>query len=560
MTSSSAEAFIAPYQSLHQLSLQLNQRPFLTQPLSDGGLRVYSYQTTFDTVCRLANALRQGGLKPGHRIGILSKNCAEWFILDWAAQMAGLITVPLYPTQTADRLNEALKAVPVHWLFIGKLDDPALAGTLDVDQLITASLPYETIETNLNWSTLTANEPLPEHEWVIPAPSDIMTIHFTSGTSGKAQGVKLSYGAYHYACQNTRTAMKVTPEDRFLSYLPAAHIAERMMIQGNAVYSGAQLFFANDLSTFAADLKRAQPTAFMSVPRLWKNFQTAIHAKLPPSLVNTLLAIPGLNRLFGRLVRRLLGLSHARLTGSGAAAMPIDLLTWYEKLGIPISEAWGMTETCGLATMNYPFQSIAKGTVGQPVPQTEIRVSNEGELLIRSPGLFSGYFNDDDATQAAFNDAGFFHTGDIGQWQDPQQGWALTGRLRDPFKTSKGKFVNPGPIETRLQQEPLIDLACVFGENQPQPIAAVQLNQPPERIQGLTEVLENALATINRSLDSHEQLSALLVSDKAWTVESGWLTPTQKVRRRPISAHYHDIQTHPESHSVILVKAPSPLR
>ncbi|EAR10886.1 AMP-binding protein [Reinekea sp. MED297] len=547
---------MSPYQSLQQLSLQLNQRPFLTQPLSDGHIRVYSYREAFDTVSRLAGGLRQRGLEPGQRIGILSKNCAEWFILDWAAQMAGLITVPLYPTQTAEHLNEALKAVPVHWLFIGKLDDPTLADALEVSHLTTANLPYETIGTDLDWATLTASEPLPETEWVVPTTSDIMTIHFTSGTSGKAQGVKLSYGAYHYACQNTRSAMQVTPEDRFLSYLPAAHIAERMMIQGNAVYSGAQLFFANDLSTFAADLKRAQPTAFMSVPRLWKNFQTAIHAKLPPSLVNALLAIPGVNRLFGRLVRRLLGLSHARLTGSGAAAMPIDLLTWYEKLGIPISEAWGMTETCGLATMNYPFQSRSKGTVGRPVPQTEIRVSHEGELLIRSPGLFSGYFNDDEATTAAFTEEGYFHTGDLGQWQDNQTGWALTGRLRDPFKTSKGKFVNPGPIETRLQQEPLIDLACVFGENQGQPVAAVQLNQPPGRINGLTEILENTLVSINGRLDSHEKLSALLVSDKAWTVESGWLTPTQKVRRRPISEHYQNIHTHPENHSVILIKAP----
>lgn len=555
MTENTADAFLAPFQSLHQLSDTLADRPFMTQPIENDALRVFSYRDTFEQVARVAGAFRQQGLAPGAHIGLLSKNCAEWFIVDWAAQMAGLVTVPLFPTQSPKRLNEALQSVPLALLFIGKLDDPTLASALETDDLTTVSLPYDTVDTDVSWSSLLAANPLPQEDWVLPDPTDIMTIHFTSGTSGAAKGVKLSYGAYHYACRNTRSAMAVSPEDRFLSYLPAAHIAERMMIQGNAVYSGAQLFFANSLATFANDLKRAQPTAFMSVPRLWKNFQTAIHSKLPPVLVNTLLSIPGINRLFGKLVRRLLGLSHARLTGSGAAAMPVELLAWYEKLGIPIAEAWGMTETCGLATMNFPFESDAKGSVGRPVPETDIRLNSDGELTIRSPGLFSGYLDDDAATRAAFDQDGYFRTGDRGRWNAQKNGWELTGRLRDQFKTSKGKFINPGPIETQLQQEPLIDLACVFGELQPQPVAAIQLSEAPQAIDKLTEQLLETLARINSSLDPHERLSALMVSDKAWSVDSGLLTPTQKVRRANVSQRFLPQLPSTIEHPVIWLKS-----
>ena len=365
-----------------------------------------------------------------------------------------------------------------------------------------------------------------------------MTIHFTSGTSGNEKGVAITYGAYHYACQNAISTMTVTPRDRLMSYLPLAHIAERMMIEGNAIFSGARVFFAHSLTTFAHDLQNAKPTAFMSVPRLWKNFQTAIHAKIPPALLNTLLAIPGVNLLTRWLIRRVLGLTNARLTGSGAAAMPVDLLKWYEKIGIPISEAWGLTETCGLSAMNYPYRSERAGTIGDAVPGTTMKVSDQGELLIKSIGVFQGYVNDEDANQIAFDEDGFFRTGDIAEWDHRIKGWRLSGRKNDTFKSSKGKFINPAHIETLLLMHPLVEQGCVIGEGRKQPIAIVQLANATPPNASTEQALLELRKTVNEQLEKHEQLDSILISANLWTPENELITPTMKVKRKKVNAFF----------------------
>jgi long-subunit acyl-CoA synthetase (AMP-forming) len=367
-----------------------------------------------------------------------------------------------------------------------------------------------------------------------------MTIHFTSGTNGPAKGVELTYQAYHYACQNTQTSMNVSADDRFLSYLPLAHIAERMMIEGNAVFSGARTYFVSSLDNFVTDLKFAKPTAFMSVPRLWKNFQTGIHSKLPPRVLDVLLRTPGISWLMKKLVRKLLGLSSARLTGSGAAAMPVDLLKWYERIGIPISEAWGLTETCGLSTMNYPYDPAKVGTIGNAVPGTEIKLADDGELLIKSKGLFQQYADNPEATENAFDSDGFFRTGDLAHWNQQTSAWQLIGRKNDTFKTSKGKFVNPARIETQLNQNDLIEQSCVVGEGRKQPLALVQLATSERENTPTKDKLKQLLQALNTQLEKHEQLEGIFVSQNSWTPENQMVTPTLKIRRRKISENYEN--------------------
>ena len=533
-----SEPFSTPVQNLRRWSALYANKEFLIQPVIGQPHRTYSYAQTWNLVQRIAQGILNQGVSPGQRVGLLSKNCAEWFIVDWAMQLAGVISVPFYPTQSLKALTSTLENFPVDLLIIGKLDSPENYQALTSLGLKTASLPYDHFETDVSWQSLIDEAPLPGDKHFDAQPNDVMTIHFTSGTNGPAKGVELTYQAYHYACQNTQQSMNVSAEDRFLSYLPLAHIAERMMIQGNAVFSGAPTYFVSSLDNFVTDLKYAKPTAFMSVPRLWKNFQTGIHSKIPPRVLDTLLSTPGISWVMKKLVRKLLGLSSARLTGSGAAAMPVELLKWYERIGIPISEAWGLTETCGLSTMNYPYDPKKAGTIGNAVPGTDIKLAADGELLIKSKGLFQHYADNAEATDVAFDQDGYFRTGDLAQWNEQTSAWQLLGRKNDTFKTSKGKFVNPAHIETQLNQNDLIEQSCVVGEGRKQPLALVQLASNEGENKSTADKLTQVLQTLNSQLEKHEQLEAIYVSQNAWTPENNMVTPTLKIRRRRIAENY----------------------
>jgi long-subunit acyl-CoA synthetase (AMP-forming) len=547
--------FQSPVAALKTRADTIGHRSFLFQPTPSKTVREYSYAEAFLTARRIANFLHGQGFSRGARVGLLSKNCAEWFIVDWALQLGGFVSVPLFPTSPENKIQEALQRIPVQFLFIGKLDHAESYQPLTDLALPTASLPYPGVRTDFAWQELLQTEPLGEQDLFWPTEDDLMTIHQTSGTNGQPKGVELTFGAYHYACQQATEALAVSEQDRLISYLPLAHIAERMMIQGNAVFSGAQVYFVHSLATFAKDLRRAKPTAFMSVPRLWKNFQMAIEQKLPAPLLKTFMKYAVTRKLLGKLIRHLLGLRYARLTGSGAAAMPIELLQWYERIGIPISEAWGMTETCGLSAMNYPYRPERAGTIGQPIPGTEMKLSPEGEVLIRSKGITRAYFDDPAATHNAFTEDGFFKTGDKATWDETRQAWQLIGRMNDSFKSAKGKYVHPQVIESRLLTSPLIEQACVVGEGMAQPVAIVQL---PEStlLDKFMEQLHTLLADVNSALEHHEQLARVFVSKEMWTPENQLLTPTMKPRRGNVSALIADhLYQHSRDKIVVLGEA-----
>lgn len=546
--------FQSPVAALKNRADSIGHRPFLFQPTPSKTLREYSYAEAFVIARRVANFLQRQGIERGARVGILSKNCAEWFLIDWALQLGGFVSVPLFPTSPESKIRESLLHIPVEFLFIGKLDNAESYHPLTQLSIPTASLPYPGLQTDFSWQALLKTEPLAEHDLFWPQENDLMTIHQTSGTNGQPKGVELTFGAYHYACQQATEALAVSEQDRLISYLPLAHIAERMMIQGNAVFSGAQVYFVHSLATFAQDLRRAKPTAFMSVPRLWKNFQMTIEQKIPSSALSFLMRYQPTRKLLGKLIRHLLGLSHARLTGSGAAAMPIELLHWYENLGIPISEAWGMTETCGLSAMNYPYQPERAGTIGQPIPGTDMKLSPEGEVLIRSKGITRAYFENEYATQQAFTDDGYFRTGDKAVWDENIQAWTLIGRMNDSFKSAKGKYVHPQVIESRLLTSPLIEQACVIGEGMAQPVAIVQL---PEStlLTKFSDQLHQLLADVNAALEHHEQLARLFVSKETWTPENQLLTPTMKPKRRNVSQLIADHLQEQTSEKIIVVGA-----
>tara|TARA_R110002049_G_scaffold115854_7_gene268059 strand:+ start:1405 stop:3105 length:1701 start_codon:yes stop_codon:yes gene_type:complete len=550
-SSEDAVEFLPAHLLLARWAAQMPDREFLLQPVN-GTLHSISFKEALAQSSRMAAALLDLGLAPGDKVAILGKNCAEWVLADLAIAMAGMISIPIYPTASADTIAYIIGHSDTRAVFAGKLDDADSISRAIPQALPSIAFPYPTIECGYRWEDLVAStEPLvalPE-----PAAEDTMTILYTSGSTGRPKGVVISYRAYVYGCQAALERVGLGTEDRILSYLPLAHVTERMAGTGLSMYAGAKIYFVETLETFVADLRTANPTAFGSVPRLWVKFQSGVHAKIAPAKLKLLLSVPLLNRLIARKIRESLGFKNCKLFASGSAPISPTTLRWYRKLGIDISEGWGMTETSGLSCINLPFSAKRIGTIGLPVNGTEMKISDQGELLIRCPGLFSEYFKQPELTRQAFSDDGFFHTGDKAEWDETLQGFRITGRVKDIFKSAKGKYVVPVPIEARLSANPLLEQVCVIGSGLPAPVAVVVLSDaanplPKETIE---RSLEATLLNTNQQLESHERLAGVFIARDEWTTENGLLTPTLKVRREQLDARYLPLVDKPFSGALI---------
>jgi len=266
-----------------------------------------------------------------------------------------------------------------------------------------------------------------------------------------------------------------------------------------------------------------------------------VFAKMPPRKLDRLLGIPILGRLVARKVLRGLGLDQVVLAGSGSAPIPAELIAWYRRLGLNLLEGYGMTED-----NSYSHVSSARfsepGYVGAPLPGVQVRLGPEGEILIKSPGQFSGYYKQPELTAASFTEDGFFRTGDLGE-QRADGLLKITGRAKELFKTAKGKYVAPAPIENRLNAHPMVELSMVSGVGQPSAYALVvlaedlrpRIGDPVVRAQ-VEEALSRLLSDVNRELASYEQLRMLVVAGEPWSIENGCLTPTMKIKRGRIEA------------------------
>jgi long-chain acyl-CoA synthetase len=542
---------VTAHEALAGWSEKMPDREFLLQPV-DGRLHVITYKEALDQVRRMAAALLGLGMVPGDRIAILAKNSAEWVLADLSIAMAGMISVPIYPTASANTVDYVLGHSEAKAIFVGKLDEPDAIGKAIPKTLASIAFPYPTFDCQYGWQELLdRSEPIEnEHE---PADEDVMTILYTSGSTGKPKGVVISYRAYIYGCTAARGTVGLGTDDRLLSYLPLAHVTERAALIGPAIYSGARIFFTESLDTFTHDLKTASPTLFGSVPRLWVKFQSGIHSKIAPKKLRLMLAIPIVGRLVAAKIRNGMGLGGCKAFASGTAPISPLTLKWYRRLGMNISEGWGMSETSGLSCINLPFEARRIGTIGLPVEGTELRISDEGELLIRSPGLFTEYYKQPELTKAVFTEDGFFHTGDKADWDEKRNGYRITGRVKDIFKSAKGKYVVPVPIESHLSANPLLEQICVIGSGLPAPVAIVVLSEAAQHLpkETIEQSLAATLTDTNNHLESHERLSNMLIANDEWTTESGLLTPTLKVKREQLEARFLKVVDRPFSSPIV---------
>ncbi|MEO7152477.1 MAG: AMP-binding protein [Burkholderiaceae bacterium] len=516
-----------------------------TQPQGGGRVVDTTWGQALDEARRMAAHLRSLGLPAGARIAMLAKNSAHFMIAELAIWMAGGTTVAIFPTETADNVRYVLEHSQASLLFVGKLDTWAQQRGAIPPGLPCIALPLSPATGMPTWAEIVAaTAPLagrPQR-----SADDLAMLLYTSGSTGQPKGVMQTFGSVTRATEgivnDPDSAEDDSLERRVLSYLPLAHCYERAWVECALLMSGrGHLYFTESLATFADDLKRARPTHFISVPRLWTKFQQGIFASLPAAQLDAMLDNPALRGAVSRKVLAGLGLDQVRRAGSGSAPLPAELLTWYRRLGLPLREGYAMTEDFA-----YSHHSIeghaAPGHVGIPFPDVQVRLADDGEILIKSPGRMKGYYKRPDLDAEAFTDDGFFRTGDLGE-HDADGLLRLTGRKKELFKTAKGKYVAPAPIENLLNEHPMVELALVSGVGQPAPYGLIVLDEhlrPRLADAAVRAEVETALAAllarVNEAVPAWERLSRLVVAREPWSIENGCLTPTMKIKRSRIEA------------------------
>ena len=517
-------------------------RVYMVQPTGNDEIIQYTWADTFDQARRVAAYLRSLNLPANSHIALISKNCAHFVICDLAIWMAGHATIALYPTLNTETVRYILDHSESKLAFIGKLDDWD-----EIQSGIPASLPCIALPLAPPTNYPAWDDIIAAHEPIRDSPSppadQLALMCYTSGSTGRPKGVMHSFGSISVPGQHFGKQMDITSSDRVLSYLPLAHVMERAVVECSSFYSGMQIYFADRLDTFVDDLKRARPTVFLSVPRLWLKFQSAVFQKFPEKKLARLLKIPIVGSIVRKKVLTGLGLEEARITGSGSAPIPANLIEWYDSLGLHIVEGYGMSEDFSYSHMSSPEKRKA-GYVGVAWDDVKTRISEDGEIQIKSPGNMLGYYKAPEMTAACYTEDGYFKTGDRGEYSSEGL-LRITGRIKELFKTSKGKYVAPVPIENLLNSDSNIELSCVSGLGRPACYAAVQvaeslrprLNEPDFRAE-LEAKLEALLDKVNTEVESYEQMQFLAVVSDEWQIANNFLTPTLKIKREVIEQAY----------------------
>ncbi len=532
-----------PLQRTYRWERERANEIVFTQPMGGGVVKEWTWAQAMDETRRMASHLRAQNWPQGSRIAIMSKNTAWWFMADIATWMAGHVSVPIYPNLVAETVSQILKHSDCKLCFVGKLDDWKSMEPGLLPGMACIATPLSDAKQFPKWDDLIAAS-APMKESPMPGIDDLATIVYTSGTTGMPKGAMHSFGNFAVTAKAMEEALGTSVNERQLSYLPLAHIAERCLVEGTVIYQGSRAYFAESLDTFVTDLQRARPTLFFSVPRLWVKFQQGVFAKMPPKKLDRLMGIPILGGIVRKKILKQLGLDSVRIAGTGAAPLPPEVMTWYRKLGLELLEGYGMTEQFALATTSLPGKARI-GYVGNPSPCCEVKLSDAGEVLTRGPAHMKGYYLEPEKTAETMTEDGWLKTGDLGEF-DKEGRLRIVGRAKEQFKTSKGKYVSPAPIETKLSAFTKIEACLVTGMSFPQPFALgmlpagkwKEMQSNAEMKTEFTSELAAHLKAVNETLDPHERLDFIAVVPEQWTPESGFVTPTLKIKRNVVEKHY----------------------
>lgn len=563
------------------------------RPSGTGRWETISWAEYGSAVTDVAAGLVASGVAIGDRIAILASNRPSWHISDLGILTAGAVSVPIYPTSSSSQAAYVLADSGAHVCFVDDAEQLAKV-VLHLDELSDLERVVM-MEPNGGFDRPGLVVTMAELCDVRDADrrsvdaridsilaDDLATLVYTSGTTGPPKGARLSHGNITWTIDSVDSLVHLSPSDRWLSYLPLSHIAERLTSHFGQIAAGGETWFATSLSTVPDDLRACRPTIFMAVPRVWQKLHdsimsTAQHAPIGvdrlldaaatsrsgpgqsrwslTSLVRSA-ALSGFDNTIAPLIRRSLGLDRARLLVSSAAPIHPDLLRWFEGIGLPIAEVYGQTEDCGPATMNMPG-SIRIGSVGRPIPGLDVSVADDGELLFRGGSVCDGYHRLPDASAQLIDDDGWMHSGDIGRIDDDGFVW-ITGRKKDIIINAAGQNVAPSEIESRLTMEPLIGQAVVVGDGRRYLTGLIALDVDAaatwardhgdfadlsdlSRDQRIRDEIGAAVERVNRLHAPVEQLKYWRLLPEPLSVENGELTPTMKVKRNVVSSRYADV-------------------
>ncbi len=513
---------------------------FLTQPL-EGKVLNWSWAGAMSEARRMATYLAAQNWPRGSHIVILGRNSPWWIMAELAIWMSGHVTVPIYTSLTEAAARQLFAHTDAVACFVGSLDNAGLVPEIVAPELLCIRFRNAPTTHGALWDSLVA-----EHDPIAgnPArqPDELGTIIYTSGTTGSPKGVMHRFGAFPHFVNAVTVVTGKEPGKRVFSYLPLAHIAERAVTELAGMSMGWQIFFCEKTATFLADLRLARPTFFFSVPRLYAKFQADVLHKIPQRRLHWLLRVPIVNRIVRRRILQKLGLGSVRTAASGSAPLALDLLLWFRRLGLALAEGYGTTEI-GITHTAPGGQGLA-GYVGRSAPGVVTEISSDGEVLVRSPMNMLGYYKDEQATREVFTEHGFLRTGDLGEVN--ADGWLkIIGRLKEQFKTSKGKYVLPSGIECMLNAHDAIESSLVMGSGLPAPFAVAVLSPEAEQAAqsetgraSLAPPLEELIRVTNSRLAPHEWLKFLVLVNERWSIETGFLTPTLKMKRSVLEAHY----------------------
>ena len=505
---------------------------FLRQPVN-GELIEYSYGDALSEIKCMATRLKE--LPAKSHVAILSFNCAHWILADLAIMLSGNISVPIYPTASSTTVAQILEHSNCQLLFVGKMPDWQNKNYLIPSVINTISMHTEH-QGMESWTGTTSHYSALE-SYELPSLDDMVSIIYTSGTTGMPKGVMTSYRSLAEGGKVLIDWVKLTNKDRFLSYLPLAHVAERSAVEMGTLFSGGVISFVESMDTFNHDLKSSNATIFLGVPRIWIKFQQAIESKISAKVLALLLKVPVLNSYLKKKLIAELGLSNVRLAVAGAAAMPKNTLDWFHRLDLPICEAYGMTESFGIATFNHPDQRRS-GSVGSALPGCELKISEDGEVLYKNNCLMMGYYREPELTEQSMSE-GFLHTGDTGSIDADGYLW-ITGRVKDLFKTSKGKYVSPIKIEMELEPRANLEQLCVMGSGLEQPVVVGTVMTKPAKndLLAFEKKLERIMNEVNQRLEKSERIKKWFLIDEEWSSDNELITPTLKLRRHAIEQRY----------------------
>ncbi len=526
-------------------------KTFLRQP-KGGNWKTITYAQAGQEVRRIVTGMKAMGLSQGDHVGIYSKNCYHWILADLACHMGGYVSVPFYASLPGEQLAEVIKLGDLKGLFIGKLDnwDEDRIAAIP-ESLKCVRFPYyegnAKVTIGEDWDDLIAQHE-PQTENYVPDLDDLWTIKFTSGTTGTPKGVmhihRTPAAQMVDELREDWMGLGRLSEVRTFSFLPLNHVAERIGIELPTIWMGGTMSFAESLETFVKNIQETQPTMLFAVPRIWTNFYLGVLKTMPEKKLNRLLSLPIISGIIKKKIKKTLGLGSLEIAATGAAITPAFIKGFYHKLDIHLVEAYGMTEVAGSMT-NTPMRDAPLDTVGQAIPGGEVRIDgNTGEVLMKSPYMMKGYYKAQEKTDEVLQD-GWLQSGDRGTIDN--QGFVrIIGRVKDAFKTSKGSYITPNPLEEVLAKNDFVEQVCVVGLGIPQPIALYNLSEIGQKADKaeVEKSLITSIAALNETRAKYEHISTAVIQSEAWTMDNEFLTPTLKVKRFNLDSTFGEQYLH----------------